>query len=382
MNRDRDPAMPDRLRIAVVGGSIGGLFAATLLTRAGHDVTVFERSTHGLARRGAGLVAQQELFELLRRLGREDAGRVGVIAHERITLDRSGRIASRDPSPQTQLSWDHLYEVLLELLPPDAYRLASPVEGVDSTEQHATVHFADGRHEQVDLVVGADGLNSVVRPTVAPEHHANTYAGYVTWRGLVPERTLPEAAGLLLDRFAFFNGPNAHMLGYLVPGAAGEVQRGSRRYNWVWYRPLTPQQLDALMVTSGRGRGGVSLAPGQLPTGLRTELVDAAHRELPEPFAVAVAAEGEPFLQAIFDYVPPRMARGRVALLGDAAVMVRPHTAMGAAKAAGDAMTLAALLGELPLPEALARYDRERLPVGRWISDYGRRLAASLPFTS
>jgi 2-polyprenyl-6-methoxyphenol hydroxylase-like FAD-dependent oxidoreductase len=60
--------------------------------------------------------------------------------------------------------------------------------------------------------------------------------------------------------------------------------------------------------------------------------------------------------------------------------MVRPHTAMGAAKAAGDALLLAALLSEAPLSEALRRYDAERLPVGRAISDYGRRLAASLPF--
>ncbi|MDO9395553.1 MAG: FAD-dependent monooxygenase [Herbiconiux sp.] len=373
--------MSERLRIAVVGGSIGGLFAATLLSRAGHDVTVFERSVHGLARRGAGLVAQQELFELLHRVGRDDAGRVGVVAHERITLDRDGAVVHRDPSPQTQLSWDHLYEVLRAQLPAEAYRLSSAVEGVDTREEHATVRFADGRHEQVDLVIGADGLNSVVRPAVAPEHHANTYAGYVTWRGLVPERSLPDAAGLLLDRFAFFNGPNAHMLGYLVPGPAGEVHRGSRRYNWVWYRPLTSEHLDALMADSGRRRGDVSLAPGQLPARRRAELMEAARRELPEPFAVAVEAEGEPFLQAIFDYVPPRMTRGRLALLGDAAVMVRPHTAMGAAKAAGDALTLAALLGELPLGEALARYDRERLPVGRQISDYGRRLAASLPFT-
>jgi 2-polyprenyl-6-methoxyphenol hydroxylase-like FAD-dependent oxidoreductase len=373
--------MAAELDVAVVGGSIGGLFAAALLTRAGHRVTVFERSVHGLARRGAGLVAQQELFELLHRLGRDDAARVGVVAHERITLARDGRVATRDPSPQTQLSWDHLYEVLRSELPAEAYRLSSAVSRVDTTEQRALVQFADGRREQFDLVIGADGLSSITRAAVAPEHHANSYAGYVTWRGLVPERSLPaDAADTLLDRFAFFTGPNAHMLGYLVPGPAGEVQRGDRRYNWVWYRPLTVEQLEALMTRSGRTPDSVSLAPGQLPADLRDALVADALRELPPPFQAAVEAEHEPFLQAIFDYVPPRMTRGRLALLGDAAVMVRPHTAMGAAKAAGDALLLAALLSEAPLSEALRRYDAERLPVGRAISDYGRRLAASLPF--
>ncbi|MFB2584248.1 FAD binding domain-containing protein [Herbiconiux liukaitaii] len=373
--------MVDTLDIAVVGGSIGGLFAATLLARDGHRVTVLERSVHGLARRGAGLVAQQELFALLHEVGRDDAARVGVVARERITLARDGRVAYSDPSPQTQLSWDHLYEVLRSLLPADAYRLSSPVQSVESTDQHAIVQFAGGRRERFDLVIGADGLNSVTRDAVAPEHRENTYVGYVTWRGLVAETSLPaDAAETLLDRFAFFNGPNAHMLGYLVPGPAGEVHRGSRRYNWVWYRPMTADQLSDLMARCGRSRQSVSLAPSQLPAELRDSLVADGLRELPRPFAAAVVAESEPFLQAIFDYVPPRMARGRVALLGDAAVMVRPHTAMGAAKAAGDAMTLATLLADLPLHQALSRYDRERLPVGRAISDYGRRLAASLPF--
>ncbi|MGD8196014.1 FAD-dependent monooxygenase [Herbiconiux sp. P18] len=372
-----------RLDIAVVGGSIGGLFAASLLTRAGHRVTVFERSVHGLARRGAGLVAQQELFDLLELVGRRDAGRVGVVAHERITLDRSGAVVIRDPSPQTQLSWDHLYEVFRSLVPAERYRLAHPVLSVRSSEQHAVVELADGTREAFDLVIGADGLNSVTRTAVVPEHTANSYAGYVTWRGLVPEADLPRAAAApLLERFAFFTGPRAHMLGYLVPGPAGEVTPGLRRYNWVWYRPVTLDALAALMIDSGRPATDVSLAPGQLPAALREGLVDAAALELPPPFALAVAAEPRPFLQAIFDYVPPRMASGRVALLGDAAVMVRPHTAMGAAKAAADAMSLAALIDALPLAQALDRYQRERLAAGRAISEYGRRLAASLPFAN
>jgi 2-polyprenyl-6-methoxyphenol hydroxylase-like FAD-dependent oxidoreductase len=375
------PGSPPRLDIAVVGGSIGGLFAASLLTRAGHRVTVVERSEHGLARRGAGLVAQQELFELLHLIGRDDAGRVGVVAHERITLDREGAVVHRDPTPQTQLSWDHLYEVLRAAVPKDAYRLASRVRSVHGTEQQAVIELDGDRREAFDLVIGADGLGSVVREAVAPGCTANSPAGYVTWRGLVPESALPAAAGsVLLERFGFFTGPRSHMLGYLVPGPAGEITRGDRRYNWVWYRPMAPDALAALMESAGRPATDVSLAPGQLPSHLRDDLVAAATRELPPAFADAVAAEPRPFLQAIFDYVPPRLTQGRVALLGDAAVVVRPHTAMGAAKAAGDAIALSALLDALPLGRALARYDAERLPVGRAISDYGRRLAASLPF--
>jgi 2-polyprenyl-6-methoxyphenol hydroxylase-like FAD-dependent oxidoreductase len=332
-------------------------------------------------KRGAGLVAQQELFDILRIAGRRDAADVGVVARERITLDRSGRVVHRDPSPQTQLSWDYIYEAFRGLLPSDSYLLSSAAHSVSSSDEQASVRFEDGREETFDLVIGADGLNSVTRGFVDPGHSENSYAGYVTWRGLIPESSLPAvSAETLLDRFAFFNGPEAHMLGYLVPGPSGETAAGERRYNWVWYRALTSAQLRTLMVDSARPSSSTSLAPGQLPEHLRDELVRSALDELPHQFADAVVTEPRPFLQAIYDYVPSRMARGRVLLLGDAAVMVRPHTAMGAAKAAGDAMTIAALLAELDVRDALDRYNDERLAVGRAVSDYGRRLAASLPF--
>ena len=374
--------MTKRLDIGVVGGSIGGLFAAALLVADGHTVTVLERSRVGLARRGAGLVAQQDLFDLLHEVGRDDA-RVGVVATERITLDRDGRVVYRDPTPQTQLSWDHLYEVFRGMIPADSYRLDHAVRRVRSSERDASVELADGRQLTFDLVIGADGLNSVTRFAVVPEHPTNTYVGYVTWRGLVPEASLPAAsAGPLLGRFGFYTGPRSHILGYLVPGAGGEVVPGDRRYNWVWYRSLARRELTELMVESGRAAESVSLAPGELPDSLRNDLVRAAARELPEAFALAVAAEPKPFLQAIFDFVPPRMSTHRVALLGDAAVVVRPHTAMGAAKAAGDALALAALLRQLPVPEALALYQRDRLAVGRAIAEYGRRLGDSLPLAS
>ncbi|WP_228495639.1 FAD-dependent monooxygenase [Microbacterium sp. VKM Ac-2870] len=123
-----------------------------------------------------------------------------------------------------------------------------------------------------------------------------------------------------------------------------------------------------------------TLAPGDLADDLRDQLVDDARAELPPAFADAVAAEPQPFLQAILDYVPPRITTGRVVLLGDAAVVVRPHTAMGAAKAAGDALVLHDLLERLPLTAAIEQYGRERLEVGRSIAAYGLRLAESLPF--
>src|SRR4051812_38500420 len=126
-----------RLRIAIVGGSLGGLFTAALLLRAGHDVEIFERSSGGLAGKGAGLVAQREVFQILRLLGCEHVARIGVVAHERVTFDRSGEIASRQATPQMQISWDRLYQAIREAVPEANYRLKRRVVAVKSSDIQA-----------------------------------------------------------------------------------------------------------------------------------------------------------------------------------------------------------------------------------------------------
>lgn len=367
------------LRIRIVGGSLGGLFAAALLRTDGHQVRIYERSVSGLAGRGAGLVGQRDIFAILRAVGCEHVAHVGVVALERITFDRDGSIAHRQATPQMQISWDHLYRAFRALVAGDDYVLGHAVRSVRQTDEFARLDFEDGSEEVADLVIGADGVGSVVRQAVTGESSPSIYAGYVAWRGLFPESTLPaESAAQLLDRFAFYLMPGSHILGYTVMGPNAETERGARRYNWVWYRRISEGELGKVL-TDAEGRvHPYSLAPGQLPDGRRQALIEDAARLLPPPFAAAVAAERQPFVQAIFDYEAPRMAHGRLALLGDAAFAVRPHTAMGVAKAAGDAMALRSCLAGLPYADALQAYQRERLPIGAEIAAYGRQLGASL----
>lgn len=369
----------DALQIRIVGGSLGGLFAATLLRMDGHQVRIYERSDNGLDGRGAGLVGQRDLFSILHTVGCEHVARVGVLARERITFDRDGSIAHRQATPQMQISWDYLYRAFRGLVAADDYVLGRAVHSVAQTEELARLDFEDGTEEVADLVIGADGVGSAVRRAVTGEASSSIYAGYVAWRGLLPESALPaESAEQLLDRFAFYMMPGSHILGYSVTGPNGETERGTRRYNWVWYRRISERELG-MALTDAQGRvHAYSLAPGQLPESRRQTLVDDAARLLPPPFTAAVAAERQPFIQAIFDYEAPRMANGRLGLLGDAAFVVRPHTAMGVAKAAGDAMALRSCLARLPYADALQAYERERLPIGAEIAAYGRQLGTRL----
>jgi 2-polyprenyl-6-methoxyphenol hydroxylase-like FAD-dependent oxidoreductase len=365
------------MRIAIAGGSMAGLFAAALLRRDRHDVHVYERSSSGLEGRGAGLVAQQEVFDLLRIIGRDEAARLGVVARERITFDQDGVVTSIDATPQMQVSWDHLYVAVRMQIPDDAYHLGRGTVAAGQDGNDAWLEFEDGTRVHADLVIGADGIGSAVRRSMLPQDSGRSYAGYVAWRALVPERLLPAtAADKLSDRFAFYHMPGGKALGYTVAGARGELAPGERRYNTVWYRS-TPDLPATLTDRAGRMHP-YSLPPGGIRPQAAHELLAAAHDLLPPPFADVFAVEPQPFVQAIFDMVTPRLVDRRIALIGDAAFVARPHTAMGVAKAAGDAMALARAVALGWTPEARSTFERERLDAGAAIVAYGRRLGASL----
>lgn len=365
------------MRIIIVGGSMGGLFAAALLQQAGHEVTVFERSAAGLEGRGAGLVAQPEVFALLQAIGRPDVTRIGVTARERITLDRAGEVLRSDRHPQMQISWDHLYASVRGVLREGVYRIGRQVVAVGEDTGKAWVHLDDGALLAADLVVGADGAGSVVREAVAGARIDPTYAGYVAWRALIPEQALPDiAARTLSDRFAFYHMPGGQALGYTVAGPAGEIERGARRYNSVWYR-VTEDIGNTLTDTQGRPHR-FSLPPGGVPGPVRARMIEDARALLPPAFAEVFAAETEPFIQAIFDLETPAMVRGRLALIGDAAFVARPHTAMGVAKAAGDAMALAEAVAKGWSSDASTAYALKRMVHGKDVVAYGRRLGATL----
>ena len=367
-----------KLRIKVVGGSLAGVFAGILLQRSGHEVKIYERSAHGLGGRGAGLVPQEDLFNLLRMIGAEDAEEVGVVARERIYFGRDGRVLQTTRAPQKQISWDYLYNTVLSHFDSEAFMLDQEVVRVEDGEQSAEIIFGDGTKETADLVIGADGVGSVVRATVNQTDHGNQFAGYVAWRGLIPETQLPNGASILLDRFAFYVTSGVHILGYLVPGSGGEIDVGRRRYNWVWYKPTEQDELQRTL-TDERGHSSqYSLRRGGLSMERRDALRRDAHEILPPQFALAVEAEPTPSIQGIFDYEAPRMIGRSVALVGDAAFVARPHTAMGVSKAAADVMALVACLaGERQVQAALERYEAARIGVGREIVDYGRRLGAT-----
>lgn len=347
----------------VIGGSLGGLACAHEMRFAGADVAVYERSVDRTQPRGAGIVMQQEVAELLARLGRSVPS-VSVALAERQQLHRHGD-PHRYPAPQWMTAWDTLYHALREPLEDTCMRLDSTLTDLNRDDAGVTATFGDGYAATGDFVIGADGIGSTTRRLLTGRDDL-TYSGYVAFRGLEPEADLPEhLVGLLAERFSMFAVPGLQMLCYLVPGPTGIRTPGQRRVNWVWYVNTARSRLDGLMTGRGGQRFDQFLPPGELTDDSLSALLGLAERELPGPFVELIHAS-KVFLQPVFDLIPTRMVADHVALIGDAAGTVRPHTASGTSKALGDAAGLAAALtgwhGGTALPaDDLRRWERTRL---------------------
>ena len=369
-----------RGRVLVAGGSIAGLFTAILLARANFKVELFERSASGLASRGAGIVTHAELFSLFSRAGiRVDPNALGVFVPGRRVFDQDGRIVNEIELPQVLMSWRRLYTLLREALPPDVLRGGATLTRFEDRAGQVTATFSDREEVSGDLLVGADGLFSTVRLQALPEVRP-AYAGYVAWRGLVEERSLSQPTrDALCDRFAFCLPAGEQMLGYPVSGVDEEVTPGRRRYNFVWYRPAGPDEL-ALLLTDRQGeRHELSIPLNRIRPDVIAAMRQDADRLLAPPFAEVVRKTDQPFLQAILDLETPTMTPGdRVAILGDAAFVARPHAGMGVTKAAADAAALVDALDAhgADMPAALARFNALRRPYGAAIVAHARVLGS------
>ena len=284
------------------------------------------------------------------------------------------------PHPQVLTSWGRLYALLRAALPEASHRLGAQVTAATSSLQGVNVRLADGQTLPADLLIAADGIRSTVRAQLLPEVQPQ-YAGYVAWRGVCDEASLSRLTRhTLFEHFGFGLPEGEQMIGYPVAGAGDSTAVGQRRWNFVWYRPAAAgADLNALLTDADGVPHPEGIAPQQV-SWRQIAAMRADARDLLAPqFAEIVEKTAVPFLQPIFDLASPALAHGRIALLGDAAFVARPHVGMGVAKAGDDAMALVACIAEHgATPEALRHYDALRRPVGAAIVERSRRLGAYL----
>jgi len=364
-------------RALIIGGSLGGMFAAHLLRAAGWRVDVFERSGEDLAGRGAGLGSHEALVAILKRIGIDFSAPLGVDIPRYVWLDKAGGVVADVPRPRLMTAWSRLYRPLKDLLPRELYHPLKSLVRVEQDVATVTAIFADGTRETGDLLIGADGSRSAVRTQLLAAAKPE-YAGYFAWRALWPEAEATEAQReLLYSRNAFCIPDGELWVSYPVPARDGDVTPGKRDYNIVWYRPAGEAAL-AEMNTDEQGVQHEQIPPPLI----RQDVIDAAKQAAREEIAPSLAAmfiaTPRPTFQAIYDLAAQELVFGRAVLLGDAAFVARPHVGAGVTKAALDAACLAdALRDHDGIEAALAHYGRTRKAAGDWIIGRAREFGAT-----
>jgi 2-polyprenyl-6-methoxyphenol hydroxylase-like FAD-dependent oxidoreductase len=316
--------------VVVVGGGIGGLSAAIALRRSGHETIVLER-TSKLQAAGAGITLFSNAMRGLEQLGvREAVARRGAPAGRVAILTSDGGTLSEMPNDLFQGSVAVHRSDLQSALAEAAgdVRLNSEVSSVEAGEDSATVHLADGSEERGDLVIGADGVHSVVRRALSPAALPH-YAGYSAWRGVTEFRVDP-------GRWTESWGRGQRF---------GLIDLGGGRTYW--------------FATKNAPEGERDEASG------RNELVrrfSEWHEPIPQLLAAVNEAE---ILRNDVYYLDPLEAwsRGRILLVGDAAHATTPGIGQGAAQAIEDAVVLGRGLAAVDnVPAALAEYEARRRP--------------------
>ncbi|MCS6987565.1 MAG: FAD-dependent monooxygenase [Sphingomonadaceae bacterium] len=347
------------MTVAVVGAGIGGLTAALALARQGIPVRLFEQAER-LAEVGAGLTVPPNAGRVLDHLGLGAALRaLGVrpgTQHIRDlatgatirTLARDADLEERHGAPYRHLHRADLHGLLVEALAraaPGALQLGHRL--VDVTPD-GRMTFADGTHAGADLVVGADGVRSVVRQRLFAAEPPQ-FTGQVAWRGLVPTARLP--AAVAAEPPGIWVGTGRLVLRYPLRG--GVVQNYAvfvatdawREESW-----SIPSDADELLAHLGDACPAVRA------------LIEAT-------------PQGALFKWALFAREPlSGWVVGRVTLLGDAAHPMLPFLGQGAATAIEDAMVLARALAAHPMDRALALYERACRPHSALVQRHARLL--------
>ena len=337
--------MADKLKIAIIGGGIGGLATAAALRDSGHEICVYEQADQ-FREIGAGVTLHPNATRLLEKLGFGHALRkIGSpTAGVRLMTATGDPIETGAPRGGAPLSdTGHGYnvhraeflDILVNALPSSGFKLGHRCADLVADNDRITLTFENGASATSDLVIGADGIRSVVRQRLGLDTPAAS-EGVMAYRGMVPVEKLPwakDAQGLYL-----WMGAGRSFLCY--PVSAETV------INIVAFVPT-----DRDSAESWSALGDLSV-------------LAAEYRGWDDRVRQTIAALSETYVWGIYDRPAlQRWTSGHTILIGDAAHPMVPHLGQGAGQAIEDAYTLGVLLkgtSKDTLPDRLASYERLR----------------------
>jgi salicylate hydroxylase len=348
------------LKVAVVGGGIGGLVLALAMRERGISIEVYEQADE-LREIGAAVALSANGTRELRRLGlgpqiesvsvvpsalvirRWDSGEV-IADHP---MGRDGIYEATFGAPYYGVHRVALLQALADRLADEGVNLGRRCVGVDERDSGAELRFADGSSATADLVVGADGVHSVIRRHVVGEVRGR-FSGTVGYRGLVPVEAMPSLPDP--TPLQFWAGPRRHLLHYAIDGG--------RTVNFLAV-VRSPEWTADTWMEECEVSDAVDAYAGWHPA--VTEMVGATD----------VGARW-----ALFDLAPlERWHTNRVVLMGDAAHAMVPHQGQGANQTIEDAIALADCLAANDLASALRHYEESRRKRTARVQRWSRRTA-------
>ncbi len=360
-------------RVGIIGGSIAGCAAAIALGRLGCEVTILERSSTGLKDRGSGIAIPVALRDELVATGYLPADFVTWAAVGRRWYVADGSHAGDcrwvQPGPAATNNWGELWRGLRASIGAADYRDGAQVGAVTDHGDGVTVDLEDGTRLPFDVLFGADGYRSTVRSELHPDS-APRYAGYILWRGNFPADELADrdAWDEILDSGEWitvgFDGGHAVM--YPIPDFHAS-SADQLRVNWAIYGPCP----DDLTI-----EGPSSIPPGEVSQASYARLGQLLADHIPPRLQpLFTSPRHQVSIQPIYDEIVDTYTQGRIALIGDAATLSRPHTGSGATKALQDARLLETLgATHREWEPLLAAYDEDRSCTGQALVELGRRI--------
>lgn len=334
--------------IAIVGAGIGGLAAAATLRQVGHDVAIYEQA-RAFARVGAGIQQSPNAVKVLRHLGLAERLQAQAFrpdsslnrAHDtgEVTWERplGAYVEEKYGAPYFYMHRGDLHEALASLIPDDIVHREKKLISLRQENSGIDLHFADGTQASADLVIGADGVHSVVRESLWGAE-APRFTGRVAYRTTFPASLM---GGAVIDGSAKWWGPDRHIVMYYVNARRDEI----------YFVTSTPE--PDFQVESWSAKGDLA------------ELRGAYENFHPQVRAVLDACP-DVHKWALFERDPmPQWRKGRVTLLGDSCHPMTPYMAQGAATSIEDAAVLARCLDGVNrdgIEAALQRYENHRKP--------------------
>ena len=330
------------LKITIIGGGIGGLFAANALIAKGLEVSVYEQAPE-LGEIGAGFFLTPNSVRQLQRVGLgSEVEKFGALVGQGSQYLRHDGTPIAPVQTEDANGWNATYgmhradmiELLAGGLPDGVVHCGYFGTNFEQDDDKARVTFSSGEQIESDVVIAADGIHSELRPHVYPPS-TPVFHGVISYRGLVHSDKVP---GWPMDRWQMWAGPSKHFM--VFPVRHGEM------INYVGFVPADEEMEESWS------------APGD-PDTLRAEFEGWDPR-----IGTVLAQVDETFRWALYDREPmPTWTIGRLALLGDAAHPMLPHLGQGANQAMEDGMALSIFLSETDttdVPTALTAFERLR----------------------